>query len=275
MDLKKAFDTVSHDILFGKLESVGIMNSELDWFRCDLGDRTQVVKVNGLLSGEQGVWCGAPQGSTLGPLLFLIYINDVTSFVSCPLISFADDTVLFTSDSTLESTVSHLQEGLDKLMLWTRNSKLTINAMKSKLMIINPKKMKRADRACSEGELEVYMGPTKLEQVKTYKYLGVTIDKDLNFKQHLKQVIKNCAQKIYVLGKIRNKLTQRAVVDIYKTMIIPLLDYGDIFYDSGSKSLLNKLDSLERRAVRLILNLRKSYCVTLYEKIEIIAAKNS
>lgn len=167
---------------------MGVQNSGLDWFKCYLSNRTQVVKANGSISGEQGVRCGVPQGSTLGPLLFLIYINDVTQFVPCPLILFSDDTVLYTSDVNLKNSISHLQTGLDKLMFWTVNSKLTINASKSKLMIINPKRKRCSDGAVTDSEREVYMGPTKLEEVKAYRYLGVTIDKDLNFK-HLKQVI--------------------------------------------------------------------------------------
>lgn len=201
---------VSHSILFKKLESVGIQNTGLNWFKCYLENRTQVIKVNGVLSGEWRVQYGVPQGSTLGPLLFLIYINDVKKFVSCPLTLFADDTVLFTSDNNLKNAVHSLQGNLDKLMLWTRASKLTINATKSKVMIINPGKRKRVDSdpEYREMDMEICMGLTKLEHVKAYKYLGVTIDKDLNFKQHLKQVIKNCAHKIYVLGKIRKRLTQ-------------------------------------------------------------------
>lgn len=194
------------------------------------------------------VQCGVPKGSTLGPLLFLIYINDIVNYVNCPLLLFADDTVLYISAETQEESVRLLQDGINRLMLWTRASILTINAGKSKIMLINPKKKNRVTEAP-----ELLMGDTRLESVNVYKYLGVLIDCELNFKDHIKQVIRNCAHKIYLLRRIRKTITQRAAVAILKTMIIPLMDYGDIFYNSGPKGLLDKLDALQRRASRIVI----------------------
>lgn len=172
--------------------------------------------------------------------------------MNCPLLLFADDTVLYTSAETQEESVELLQEGINKLMLWTRASMLTINAGKSKTMFINPKKRKKAMMTP-----ELLMGSTRLEPVKVYKYLGVLIDYELTFKDHIKQIIRNCARKVYLLRRIRKTIMQRAAAAILKAMIIPLMDYRDVFYSSGPKGLLSKLDALLRRALRIVVGLAR------------------
>lgn len=142
IDYRKAFDTVAHDILLRKLESVGILANELGWFENYLGGRTQRVKVNGTMSGQERVRCGVPQGSTLGPLLFLIYINDITKYMPCNTLLFADDTVMYTSGASAREAEEKMQKGLDKIVLWTRDAQLTVNEGKSKVMLIKPKRRK-------------------------------------------------------------------------------------------------------------------------------------
>lgn len=166
IDLKKAFDTVSHQILFRKMESVGVGPKELQWFKNYLSGRVQTMKVNDHVSEEGRVSCGVPQGSTLGPLLFLIYVNDITKYLkdNCNCILFADDTILYTSDKTEAVAVKNLQENINILMLWMRDSQLTVNTNKSKTMLISP----FTRRPPVNQTNSIKMGLTKLEEVNTY-----------------------------------------------------------------------------------------------------------
>lgn len=246
VDYRKAFDTVAHDVLLNKLNLVGITGSERGWFETYLSQRTQRVKVNGGLSGEEEVQCGVPQGSTLGPLLFLIYINDIIQHVPCSTLLFADDTVIYSSGNSPNLAAAKLQKGLDMLSLWTRHSRLTVNAGKSKVMLILPKK-------CNNVVLpSLMLDEQRLEYVSSYKYLGICLDNSLSFKQHVKLIIRNVSHKIYILAKIRDKLTEKAAADVLKVMILPLFDYGDIIYLATSGQLLNKLRILLNRAIRVV-----------------------
>lgn len=259
IDLKKAFDTVSHNILFKKLESVGVTGNELKWFRVYLRERTQKVKANGLMSGEECVRCGVPQGSTLGPLLFLIYVNDLTEYLDNKALLFADDTVLYASGSSEEIATNKLQKDIDRLLIWLRDSQLTINTVKSKGMCIPPKlgRTRITEGKNSSGHKNIlYMGDCQLENVEVYKYLGVYLDNKLEFKYHINSLIKRIAHKLYILYRIRRKITQKAAMDIVKMMIIPIMDIGDVFYSSASKLMLNKLRVLQNRVIRLALGLK-------------------
>lgn len=174
---------------------MGIRSRELEWFKKYLGNRTQRVKVNGTVSGQEWVRCGVPQGSTLGQLLFLIYINNIAKYLQCHTMLFVDDTVLYASDKDPKGAARKLQTSLDKLVLWTRGSQLTINEGKSKAILLKPNKKKLLDQP------SLLMNGVELENVTSYKYLGVILDVNLNFKQHVNQIIRNVSHKIFVLGE--------------------------------------------------------------------------
>lgn len=232
-------------------ESVGIQGKELKWFNSYLSGRHQAVKANGVRSGWERVQCGVPQGSTLGPLLFLLYINDLGQYIDCKYLLFADDTVLYVSDSDYSNAARELQRNLDMFVIWTKNSSLTVNAKKSKTMSIAPSNNKRMkDNLVRENRL--HMGETGLEEVTNYKYLGVHIDDDLSFNTHVRSVTKNVAHKIHLLSKIRSKLTKKSAMDVYKVMVLPLFDQGDVFYHGTSQANLNKLQVMQNRAIRII-----------------------
>lgn len=251
IDLKKAFDTVSYPVLYRKMESVGISGCERKWFENYLSGRMQAVKVNGELSEWEGVRCGVPQGSTLGPLLFLIYVNDISTAVECSFILFADDTVLYTSDVDYGRAVHRLQTSIDKFTLCSRNSALTINTSKSKTMSIMPFNS-RKKREQITNRHQMTMLNVRLEEVGLYKYLGVHIDEDLSFNPHIRAIIKNVAHKIYLLCKIRSKVTMKVAADVYKAMILHLFDVGDVFYHGATQTMLNKIESLQNRAIRVV-----------------------
>lgn len=161
------------------------------------------------------------------------------------------DTVLYVSDSDLNKASEKLQSNLNRYMIWTKNSSLTVNASKSKSMSITPTNNKKV----KESITKLYLGGVGLEEVSNYKYLGMHIDDDLSFTTHVKAVIKNVGHKIHLLCKIRSKLTKKAALDVYKVMILPLFDQGDVFYHGISQTSLKKLQVLQNRAIRIIARL--------------------
>lgn len=142
-----------------------------------------------------------------------------------------------------------LQKDVDILMLWMRGSQLTINASKSKCMTICP--TVRASRRRSEPYPPIKMAEVTLEEVSVYKYLGLYIDSELNFKTHMNMITKNVAHKIYLLAKLKPSLNERGAIIIFKSMILPLFDTGELFYLSASQGLLDGLRILQNRALRI------------------------
>lgn len=157
---------------------------------------------------------------------------------------FADDTVIYTANRVYSEAVKDLQESIDEFMIWTKSSKLTVS--KCKTMSIEPSVRTK------KAEADIAMCGVVLDEISVYKYLGVRLDHRLDFKTHTKGILKNISHKIYLLGKIKRYLTTKAAEMVYKATILPLMDVGDVFYSSTTKSLLNKLQCMQNRAIRII-----------------------
>ena len=175
IDLSKAFDTVDHLILGNKLENYGIRGNNLKWIISYLSDRTQVTKANNTISESKRVVCGVPQGSILGPLLFLLYVNDLPKCVNHSNVKlYADDTVIFDSDPIIENVYNRLQLSLDVFGMWCLQNKLTVNTGKTKIMAFTASKQKLTGL-----DINLSLNGVKLMVVPSYKYLGVTLDQHL------------------------------------------------------------------------------------------------
>ena len=210
IDFRKAFDTVNHKILLDKINSLGINNSTHNWLTSYLCNRKQVVVANGITSRKGTITCGVPQGSTLGPLLFLIYINDINKhFVNSKIKLFADDTVLYTASITTIDARNDLQIDLDSLDTWCRQHKLSINIGKTKSVLFGTKKINNKI-TCPNLTIA---GET-IHFVNEYKYLGIVLDKSLTFSRHIKYVHRLAAHKIYLLSKIRSSINQQTSIRI-------------------------------------------------------------
>ena len=206
--------------------------------------------VNGIESDFENVTCGVPQGSVLGPLLFLLYINDLCGVITqSKLYLYADDTVLVTSAPNVYTAHLHLQNDLNNVANWCKGNKLSINVKKTKSMLIGTKSMVKKQNILPKLQIQ----NVAIDYVFQYKYLGVTIDERLSFRAHLNNTIKLVAHKISVLNKIRFYITDDAAIKIYKTMILPYLDYGDIFFMNSNLNQLNKLQTLQNRSLRISL----------------------
>ena len=178
LDFSKAFDTVDHKILLSKLYHYGIRGLALDWFKSYLTDRKQFVSFNGSLSKEDIIKCGVPQGSILGPLLFLLYINDmVNASVILFALLFADDTSVFVSGKNLCSLIEIMNNELGKLAEWMCINKLSLNVKKTKFMLFTIRNVPISDTLYINGET--------IERVDNFKFLGVLIDAKLTWNDHV------------------------------------------------------------------------------------------
>ena len=251
IDFSKAFDTVNHEILLAKLKLLGIKNNNFSWLENYLTDRKQCTLVAGTTSEFMKITCGVPQGSILGPLLFLLYVNDMPDVVKdSSIYLYADDTVLLNYGKNMINVKNDMQRDLGKIASWCGRNKLSLNIKKTKNMLFGSRhKLKRTK--CDKLQIN----DAKLEFVSQYKYLGVILDSNLAFTKHLNNVIRIVSHKINLLAKVRRYLDNRASLLIYKTMILPYFDYGDILFMKSQKHLLSKLDHLQKRALKMCLHI--------------------
>ena len=249
IDLQKAFDTVDTKILLLKLYEAGIRDSTGNWCKSYLTNRSQRTLANGRVSGVLPVTCGVLQGSVLGPLLFLVFINDLQQALSnCRVKLYADDSVLYHSGVNVAETAQLLQTSLREFGHWCRVNKLTINAKKSKLMVFGTRsKVKKAKN------VKIYINGDQLQRVPTFKYLGMILDPTLNFNHHVSFVIRTVLHKMTLLAKVKKYLNNNVSLQIYKSMILPYLDYADVIFAGSNTGDLDKLQRLQNRCLRMCL----------------------
>jgi hypothetical protein len=252
-DLSKAFDVINHDILMHKLEFYGIRGIAKTWLSNYLTERKQYVEIENNKSNMCSIECGVPQGSILGPLLYLIYVNDISKSTTENILSFADDTSLFISDSNIDNLFQRANTEINNLFNWFCANRLSLNPSKTKYIIIKSPK-----HQCSTAGLHVMINNTTLSQVgKEYdeqstKFLGVHIDECLSWKYHLQHVNKKISRSLWIMKQVKNILPADSMRTLYFTLIHPHITYGILAWGNASKSVLNRTIILQKRAVRLI-----------------------
>uniref|UniRef100_A0A8K9XW94 Reverse transcriptase domain-containing protein n=1 Tax=Oncorhynchus mykiss TaxID=8022 RepID=A0A8K9XW94_ONCMY len=240
IDLAKAFDSVNHHILIGRLDSLGFSNDCLAWLTNYFSDRVQCVKSEGLLSGPLVVSMGVPQGSILGLTLFSVYINDVALAAGDSLVHlYADDTILYTSGPSLDTVLTNLQTSFNAIQLFFCGLQLLSNAGKTKCMLFN-----RSLPAPARPSSITILDGSDLEYVDNYKYLGVWLDCKLSFQTHIKHLQSKITSRIGFLYCNKASFTHAAKHTLVKLTILPILDFGDVIYKIASNTLLNKLDAV-------------------------------
>ena len=248
IDLAKAFDTVDHSILLRKLYLYGIRGTHFDLLKSYLSNRWQFVTVGETTSTLLPVQCGVPQGSILGPLLFLIYADDV-QYCSKLLkfIMFADDTNTFLSSPNYCNLFTTLNVELDHLSSWFKANKLSLNIKKTHYIIFgNKSKYKSANYSLK-------MDGITLEQVESTKFLGVKIDAKLNWKCHINDLILKISRNSAVIYKIRYKINSATTLLLYDTLILPHISYCSVIWAAGSNnSKLHKILIVQKRVLRLV-----------------------
>ena len=250
LDLKKAFDTIDHSIILRKLQFYGIEQESLKWFQSYLDDRKQVCCVNGHMSNSRSVSCGVPQGSNLGPLLFLIYINDLPNCLSTasPRM-FADDTNVSLASSTLFELENMLNQELQNLNIWLKVNKLSLNIAKTEFMIIGSRQRLNVN---VDGHINISVNDQPIKKVNETETLGMTIDQHLTWSKHVEEKSKKISLAIGALKRIRPFITIDVANKIYKAIIQPHLDYCSTVWDGLGVTLLDKIQKLQNRAARII-----------------------
>lgn len=250
-DLKKAFDTIDHRILLKKLEFMGFHNSALSLLTNYLSDRFQSTYVNNSLSSKLPITCGVPQGSTLGPLLFILYINDMPLFVQGASVRlYADDTVFYTGAHDILTANQQMNSAASEFSKWCCYNKLTINTKKSKCLLFSNKSLKNHNTLKSSVKINIE-GDT-LELVSDYKYLGIHLDENLNFRKHVNYLYGIVTARLYTLSKARSYMSTTIALLLFKTMILNYFDIGDLFYNSCNQRDLRRMHTLQNRALRII-----------------------
>ena len=267
LDFTKAFDTVDHKILLAKLCHYGIRGSALDWFSSYLTNRKQFVTYNNERSELMNINCGVPQGSILGPLLFLIYINDLANVRKFTMpIFFADDSNLFQDGESLNEIENILNEELNEIVKWLKVNKLTLNVDKTQCMLFTRKK-------CNT-KLSIKIENSFITQVTKTKFLGIIIDEKLNWKDHILYISNKISKATGVIIKAR-MLGKKALLSLYYSLVYPYLTYCCQVWGATYLYNIEILNKLQKKAIRIICSQSKyAHTEPLYKELKILDVKN-
>ena len=246
IDLSKAFDTICHTTLLNKLNFYGIRGITNEWFKSYLTKRKQYTVINSSKSALEDITCGVPQGSILGPILFLLYINDINHCTSLNLLSYADDTTIYTSNSNADTLYAEVNKELIKLDDWFRANKLSLNAKKTNYSIFSPTKCPH------DVNRTLILNNTSINREHSVRFLGLNIDQQLTWNTHINKLKSKIASSMFILNRVKKQLPHDALKSIYLTLVHSHLMYGITAW--GNSSTTNKLYLLQKKALRLINN---------------------
>ena len=268
LDFRKAFDLVHHSILMQKLSLYLPHSPSVSFLESFLINRSQFVKVNKTTSNKEIVKSGVPQGSVLGPLLFLVYINDLPLHLKDELTStlFADDSSIHASSSNTDNLNSNLQDGLDTVNSWCLENCMCIHPDKTKSMAITTRQKKQL----APISISLTLGNRQIEQVKEHKVLGVTFDSDLNWHAHLNSLSKRLSRNTYLLSRLRKYTSKEALKLFFEAQINSFINYASTLWDNCSGEYIKRINSIHRRGIKFLLSDQSMCTDDKFKKLKIL-----
>lgn len=273
IDFRRAFETINRELLILKLQKYGIEGSVLKWFTEYLQARSQQTKYNGEVSTVKENKHGVPQGTVMGPDLFVLYINDIVNVINnCELQLFADDTILFIESEDVESVVQKINGDLVRLYKWLCSNSLSVNVNKTKVMILKS----RYNLIDTYNHSDFLIDNKKIVQVKEFKYLGVVIDENLTFTNHADYIIKKVTKKINYLCRIGRNLSSWSKLLIFKTIVLPHFNYCSTIMYMFQKGDVEVLQRRQNCALRHILGCnRRTRVRDMLEATKLLSVKQN
>ena len=260
LDFCKAFDKVPHKRLLRKLWGYGIRGNVHAWIQDFLSDRKQHVRINGNLSDPVKVTSGVPQGSVLGPILFLIYINDLPEVISTIMKLFADDAKIYKSISTIQH-VELLQLSVDEAVAWAGTWEMFFNLKKCKHLHIGTR-LEPASYQMKSGQES-----TKIEKVASEKDLGVIVDQALNFSEHINSKVNKANRNLGMIFRTFTFMDKEIFLNLYKSVVRPHLEYAVTVCTPLYKKDMVAIENVQRRATKLVKSIRH---LTYEERLKIL-----
>ena len=245
LDISKAFDRVWHRGLLHKLHSIGISGHLLKWFENYLSDRVQRVVINGKASSYLKIPAGVPQGSILGPLLFLIYINDIVLELDCCIRLFADDTSLYIVVENPNTSAILLNSSISTIHSWAEDWLVDFSAPKTDAMVITRKRIK-------PNHPPLIMDNVVITEVDRHRHLGITFSSDLNWQNHITEIKTKAWQRLNILRAFKFKFDRRSLERMYVSFIRPTLEYSGAVWDNCNDQDKKLLENIQIEAMRIV-----------------------
>ena len=257
LDLSKAFDCLNHKLLLQKLEYLGLHNSTIGWMSSYLQNRTQVTKFKHYTSKSSPTSTGVPQGSILGPLLFICFTNDFPEIFdsTCKVNAYADDTQLLITANTLPELKTMIEEAIVTAQNWYESNLMKLNADKTSILIFNTSPESKNMKINTEDE----NGKYEIDPEPNIEILGILIDNELNWKKQINRIKRNAMGKIRNIHRVNHFLSRKHRMNLYNAIISPQFDYGDILWGGCNQSESKSLQRIQNFAIKSILGKKKKY----------------
>ena len=255
IDLKKAFDTCNISILVKKLEHYGFRGISSKWFSSYLNERTQYVEINGEKSSLKEITHGVPQGSVLGPILFLLYINDLPNAIEIFSSLFADDTIFVNSNKDLKTLEESTNIQLERAKIWFQSNKLSLNISKTKYIVFRTNRMANVN-----PEFKITIGDREVERIgndcnlKSFKFVGVHLDENMSWEHHINHVINKISSSNYALNQLKKFVPISIRKTIYNSLVKPHIEYAITCWGNSKCEGMKRLVTKQKQAIRNVAN---------------------